>query len=333
MRHAGRCGVRCGIASVGALLVLLLLLVGGCTLLNQPPVASITVDIVSGPSPLTVTFRAHNSNDPDGQIVSFFWDFGDGETTSGITVSHTFYATEAPQSYTVTLTVTDDEGAEGQAQQTIEARLDEEPDGPGQGGGLPVARFDVAPFIGVAPVAVTFNGSDSLAGTGEIIAYNWKFGDGETATGPEVTHTYAPEQTEEYTVTLYVWNSAEVVDTEQKTVVVIVPENDTGDDGPDADASVSDPLLIYESDNRPEVPSLFEVTFDPRSSVSAAGHVLKYYAWDFGDGAVQVEMTDLPVTHRYELRAPTRTYIATLTVYDDQGEQDAVQINVTLIDD
>ena len=53
----------------------------------------------------TCGFNAAGSDDPDGSIVSYSWDFGDGATGSGVTPSHS-YATAG--TYTVTLTVTDD---------------------------------------------------------------------------------------------------------------------------------------------------------------------------------------------------------------------------------
>ena len=73
-----------------------------------PPVASIFSNSSSGIAPLTVNFDGSGSYDPDGEIVSYDWDFGDGTTDSGETVSHTF---SDPGMHTVTLTVTDDQGA------------------------------------------------------------------------------------------------------------------------------------------------------------------------------------------------------------------------------
>jgi len=321
-----------GIVALGTLLLGLVL---ACSLFNQSPVARIAADVLTGDSPLVVTFNAVDSTDPDGTIVSYAWDFGDGDTDTGETVQHTFVATTETEIFTVTLTVTDDRGAQAVAEQSIEVRVGGEGDGTGDGTGLPVARFAVDAFIGVAPVAVTFDAADSTAGTGTIVAYDWDFGDEQDASGVEVTHTFNPEdeETEEYTVTLFVWNSAGQVDTEQKVIIAIVPENDTGDEGPEAEVALTGPDVIYESEDRPDVPSLFEASFDPRGSSSSAGHTIEYFAWDFGDGEFQVETSDLEVTHIYELRTATHTYVARLTIYDDQGEEDSASVNVTLTDD
>ncbi|MCL0082384.1 PKD domain-containing protein [Dehalococcoidia bacterium] len=79
---------------------------------NQPPVAIIervTDRIVSG-EPLL--FDALNSYDPDGTIVSYHWDFGDGTTAEGSAVTHRFRgAQDEPKTYTIRLTVQDDLGA------------------------------------------------------------------------------------------------------------------------------------------------------------------------------------------------------------------------------
>ena len=72
---------------------------------NQAPTASFTASPISGDLPLAVTFDASASTDPDGTIVSYSWDFGDGAAASGVTINHTF---TWAGTYTVTLTVTDD---------------------------------------------------------------------------------------------------------------------------------------------------------------------------------------------------------------------------------
>ena len=76
---------------------------------NTPPVASFTATPSSGQAPLQVTLDAFQSSDPDGILVSFRWDFGDGSGgAEGIGVTHTY---SVPGSYVATLTVTDDSGA------------------------------------------------------------------------------------------------------------------------------------------------------------------------------------------------------------------------------
>ena len=64
-----------------------------------------------------VKFDASPSHDPDGRIVSYHWDFGDGEEATGSAVEHAF---AVPGTYRVTLTVRDDDGLTGEASREIE---------------------------------------------------------------------------------------------------------------------------------------------------------------------------------------------------------------------
>jgi len=75
---------------------------------NRQPEAGFVASPAFGPAPLTVNFR-DTSFDPDGDSISRDWDFGDGGSQSfGATPIHTF---ERPGDYTVTLVVTDPQGA------------------------------------------------------------------------------------------------------------------------------------------------------------------------------------------------------------------------------
>ncbi|MFP3953129.1 MAG: PKD domain-containing protein [Candidatus Acetothermia bacterium] len=75
---------------------------------NEAPTAEFSYSPSSGYPPLEVTFDATESNDPDGSIVSYSWDFDDGTGGSGTIIKHTFQESGV---YDVTLTVYDDDGA------------------------------------------------------------------------------------------------------------------------------------------------------------------------------------------------------------------------------
>lgn len=79
---------------------------------NDPPVASYDYAC----NLLTCNFDGSGSIDADGYIVSYDWDFGDGNFGSGVTPSHDYSITG---DYTVLLTVTDDGGATGTDTQTV----------------------------------------------------------------------------------------------------------------------------------------------------------------------------------------------------------------------
>lgn len=88
----------------------------GGGVVNQVPLARFSAQPTSGHVPLEVTFDASASADPDGTISGYHWDFADGATGSGRLVSH-IYNDEGE--YTVSLTVTDNDGAQSQAAAVI----------------------------------------------------------------------------------------------------------------------------------------------------------------------------------------------------------------------
>jgi len=191
---------------------------------NPAPVAEF---LISNDSPLPgseVQFNATGSHDPDGEITSYEWDFGDSATATGVTASHTY---SEGGYYVVTLTLTDDEGATGYARVGINVL-------PGQSkcaddttceGGDPdpyaVIQAWPNPFgcSGVnAGTAITFDGVSSRAGVGEIVSYLWEFGDGDTASGQSVTHTY--EYQGNYKVELTIVDSGGGVDAASGTAQI-----------------------------------------------------------------------------------------------------------------
>jgi len=89
--------------------------------LNQPPVAEAGPDQKAWVD-RTVNFDGSKSTDPDGYIITWTWDFGDGETASGETASHTY---QEPGNYTVTLKVKD--SRYGENSDTCKATISEPP--------------------------------------------------------------------------------------------------------------------------------------------------------------------------------------------------------------
>jgi len=146
---------------------------------NELPTAGFTAAPLSGSVPLTVVFNAAASDDPDGTIASYEWDFGDSGSATGVNTTHTYTSQGA---YIVTLTVTDNEDATDTATVAI---LVASP-----GNQVPVASFTVDPTIGFFPFDADFDASASYDPDGAIIAYQWDFGDGDTGSGATITHTY-----------------------------------------------------------------------------------------------------------------------------------------------
>ena len=82
----------------------------------------------------------------------------------------------------------------------------------------PVASAIATPSSGVAPLAVSFDGS---ASTGQIAKYAWTFGDGATATGAKVSHSYAAAGS--FTATLTVTDTVGATAATSKLITVTAP--------------------------------------------------------------------------------------------------------------
>jgi len=173
---------------------------------NQAPVANAGPDktVQTGQS---VSFSAQGSYDSDGTIVTFHWNFGDGNTGTGINVTNTY---ASAGTYTVTLTVVDDKGASSTdaAVVIVQALPANMP---------PVANAG-ADQTALAGQSVSFSGSGSYDPDGYIVSYSWNFGDGSTGSGATVSHTYSSAGT--YTVTLTVTDNKGAIGTDTAIVTV-----------------------------------------------------------------------------------------------------------------
>jgi len=172
---------------------------GGGDPANDPPSASFT----SSCSDLSCAFDGTGSSDGDGTIQSYAWDFGDGNTGSGPTTDHV-YASEG--SFTVTLTVSDDDGATDSTAQTITVS-----DGVNA---APTASYS----FNCSGLTCDFDGSASSDSDGSIQSYAWDFGDGASGSGVTTSHTYASGG--DFTVTLTVTDDGGATGSESQLVSV-----------------------------------------------------------------------------------------------------------------
>ena len=258
---------------------------------NSPPMAD-AGDPYNGTVNEPMTFNGSGSSDPDGIIVSYDWDFGDGYTGTGSTPEHTY---TGDGTYIITLTVTDDDGDSGE--QMTMATI-------GLGNQAPIADA-YGPYNGTVNEPVEFNGNGSSDSDGDIVAYQWTFGDNSTDTGPTPTHTYTTDG--EFTVTLVVTDDAGDTGTYETTATIGL-----GNQAPNANANGPYNDLVYE-----------EVTFDGSDSSDPDGSIV-YFDWDFGDGSIGTGVTS---THTY---ITAGTYNVTLTVTDNKGATDSATTTVTI---
>jgi PKD repeat protein len=124
----------------------------------------------------SVMFDATSSSDPNGKIVSYIWNFGDGSknsTTSPVTF-HEY--SSAPRGFNATLTIIDDNGSNSSYLALVYV----------------LAKLTVAISYnisqGTAPLTVSFNAA-ALGGAGNY-TFAWTFGDGQTGIGQSMSHDY-----------------------------------------------------------------------------------------------------------------------------------------------
>ncbi len=163
--------------------------------------AGIAASPKSGGPPLEVAFDGSSSYSSTG-IVSYVWDFGDGNGAAGVTASNTYTISG---DYTAQLIVTDQNGLAGT--NTVAITVTD----------FISAAASASVESGVLPLEVVFEGTNS-ASSGTILSYEWDFGDGHTASGAVVTNTYMVS--DYYTATLTVWDSNGLADSAEVEVSV-----------------------------------------------------------------------------------------------------------------
>ncbi|MEK0086023.1 PKD domain-containing protein [Benzoatithermus flavus] len=251
---------------------------------NDPPIA------VAGPDRKaaigeTLTFDAGGSSDPDGKLVRYAWDFGDGAKGSGPKVA---YAYGRPGIYVATLTVTDDSGT---ATSTATASATVRVNAP------PIAR--AGPDQIVTASEVGFDGSASEDPDGTIVRYDWDFGDGTGGGGARPVHVY--RQPGAYRVRLTVADDSGTSRSSASDALrVVVNQAPIADAGPDQIGAPGQ-----------------ELTFSGEGSLDPDGDIADY-AWDFKDGTTA---RGERVAHRFALPG---VYQVRLTVQDNTGQSDAI---------
>lgn len=246
--------------------------------INESPKAKIHAPSAGIPLE-SLVFDASDSWDPDGTILNYLWDFGDGQTFSGKTVNHRY---SRPEKYHVTLVVTDDSQSFcSQGKDTHWVRVNTPP----------VPYLNVK-GIGAVGESIVLDASESVDSDGEIIRYHWDFGDNTTAEGKQVNHQW--EKPGRYPVCLSVTDDAGLTNssTEETTEIVIN----------------APPVALAKS--KEVVAAQEESLFDGTGSYDLDGSIRKY-VWDAGDGTIKVGET---ILHAY--KSPG-TYIVNLTVTDN----------------
>ena len=179
-----------------------------------------------------VTFDASDSRPNTGELVSYSWEFGDGETAAGETVTHAY---EESGSYRVTLSVTSDQGTTRETTLEMTVRTADGDGDTEDASAEPeiTPSFTVSPSRPSAGEEAAFDAGESSAEGGELISFTWDFDDGNTAAGTDPRHAFGDPDT--YRVTLSV--VSDDGDSAETTNEVTVEEATDGRQTEDADGS------------------------------------------------------------------------------------------------
>ena len=257
---------------------------------SGPTVARFNISPTAPGINQTVSFNASAST---ASNASYAWAFGDSSSGTGVTTTHAY---PRAGNFTVTLTVTSDNGAASTSSRTVNVS-----------GALPPqsANFTFSPTSPSINQAILF--SAQRMGAPILDArFDWTFGDGTTGTGETVTKAYARAGT--YAVTLRVTNAGGQSAAVSRTITVsaALPAGS-------ADFSLSP------TDPRPGETVFFNAS---ASAVTATS-----FTWDFGDGSTG---SGIRVSHAY---GSARTYTITLTVTTSLGQSATTSKTVTVVED
>ena len=247
-----------------------------------------------------VVFDASTSTDegnPCGAVCTYTWNFGDGESASGIFTTHQF---RTAGTFQVRLTVTDSQGASTSFARSLAI---------GQGA-APTAAFNFSPAAPALGQTITFNAEASRAAAGRrIVSYDWSFGTGQSSSGVTVGFAYSAPGT--YQVTLTVTDDAGNQGTTTQGVTV------GGTGGLQAVLKVSPP-------NGGTTGTLFQ--FDGAESTRGANPIVQYRI-NFGDNTPDY-ISSIPLTtHQFTAAG---TYQVSLQVTDSAGRTSVARISVAV---
>jgi len=227
----------------------------------------------------SISFSSSGSTDPDGFIVQYFWDFGDGTNSTDTNPSHAY---AEPGNYAVSLKVNDDSGDSHTA--TTSATISPKP---------PIVDAN-GPYIGGATDPIDFSSEGSHDPDGTITQYEWDFGDeSEHIFEADPSHVYTLQGN--YTVILTVTDDDNVTDTDTTWCDIAPRPPIPNANGPYAGITGE------------------TISFSSAGSYDIDGDVVEYQ-WNLGDGS-GVFMEENP-SHVF---TEVGNFTVTLTVEDNEG--------------
>jgi len=233
-------------------------------MITNPAKENADDNFIEGTVPFEVNFDATSSTDPDDDIIDYQWDFdGDGAyDAAGETANYVFNNTG---NYNVSLTVIDSAGFEGKKLLLVKVLSR----------GLE-ATVSADPVSGVVPLTVDFDATGSQYSDGQIVSFEWDFGDGSPKRSDVGEVTYKYTKIGNFTVKVKVRTN----DNKEETAEILISVRQV-------------PLTSCFEPSKTSGDAPLIVNLNPGCST---GTIAKY-KWDFGDGETS---TQHKPTHTYE---------------------------------
>ncbi len=260
--------------------------------INQPPLADAGPDQNATKNQI-VYFDGSGSYDPDGDPLTYKWDFGDGTSTGWQSYSNASHAYSQKGNFTVNLTVSD--GIDKDLDSCIVQINNHAP--------VADAGSDQTTKVGQT---VYFDGSGSYDPDADTLTYKWDFGNGyNTGWQNNCNTSYIYNNSGNYSVTLTV-SDGDLTDFDICIVKVsasgfVINQEPVADAGLDQNATVGQTVYFDGSGS-----------YDPDEDTLL-------YNWEFDDGTSSGWQNDWTVTHSYDIPG---NYLVTLTVSDDSLTND-----------
>ncbi len=265
-----------------------------------PPGQQAVTATITAPSGSTVFLAVGQARTFTGSAsggsgsYTFSWDFGDGTTDSGASVSKTF---NQPGTFTVTLTASD---GTSQGTDSIQAIIS----------GAAFSGSITSPPTG-ATLTVGEANTFTASASGGTPPYNfgWDFGDGNIGTSSSFPHTYTTAGNR--TVTLSISDKASPPNQVTKTIQVNVVN--------------PPPEPVQATITTPSAGANFPVGQAVNFSGTASGGTGTYlYDWDFGDGGMALTQS---ASHTYSTPG---TYTVDFRVRDNQNDENTETVQITI---
>ena len=231
--------------------------------INSAPVAKAGKDIHCAIDEV-ITFNGASSYDPDGNIISYLWNFGNGFTEKGISTSHSF---KKAGKYFVTLKVQDNSSVFNNTDTDTVTVTVNHPPVADAGKSIVIALGDT----------VKLDASKSYDKDGKIIAYEWFIGDSLICNSESCLKYFTKPS--KYKIKLRVTDNSNTKNNFAEDAITIVVNAPPIADG-GTDIAQTNPLVHFNANN----------SYDPD------GKIISYY-WNFGDGTTSNKKN---VSHIYK---------------------------------